>query len=73
MPAGVTPVEAGLIDAYRCARDASGRATIIRRYAEITRLSMGRAEDALDLWAHLLDIARKSLREGEERELERAL
>ena len=61
MPSGVTPVEAGLIHAYQCADDAPERATIIRRYAEITHLSMGRAEDALDLWAHLLDIARKSL------------
>jgi hypothetical protein len=73
MPSGVTPVESGLIHAYQCARDAPERGTIIHRYAKITHLSMGRAEDALDLWAHLLDIARKSLQETEERRIERAL
>jgi hypothetical protein len=61
MPSGVTPVETGLIHAYRQACDTPERATIIRRYAEINHLSMGRAEDALDLWAHLLDVAQKSL------------
>lgn len=61
MPSGVTPVEARLIHAYRCARDVPERGTIIRRYAEITHLSMGRAEDALDLWAYMLDIAWKAL------------
>lgn len=59
MPSGVTLDEARLIHAYRSAADAPERATIIRRYGEITHLSMGRAEDALDLWAHLLNIARE--------------
>ena len=33
MPSAVTPVETELIHAYRCARDAPERATIIHRYA----------------------------------------
>jgi hypothetical protein len=59
MPSGVTVAEIGLIHAYRSVAHAPERAAIIRRYAEITRLSLGRAEDALDLWIHLLDTARQ--------------
>jgi hypothetical protein len=58
MPSGVTVAEVGLIRAYRSVAHALERATIIRRYAEITHLSLGRAEDALDLWVHLLETAR---------------
>ena len=59
MPSGVTVAEVGLIHAYRSAAHAPERATIIRRYAEITHLSLGRAEDALDLWIHLLETVRQ--------------
>jgi hypothetical protein len=48
----VTLAEIELIRAYRSVAD---RTPIIRRYAEITHLSLGRAEDALDLWVHLLE------------------
>jgi hypothetical protein len=54
MPTGVSLAEAGLIHAYRSAADESKRAAIIRRYAEINRFSVGRAEDELDLWVHML-------------------
>jgi hypothetical protein len=64
MPSGLTPVEAGLIRDYRCARDVPERATIVRRYAEISHFSIGRAEDALDLWVHLLDVALRFGRGG---------
>lgn len=60
MSSGVTLAEARLIHAYRSAADAPEKAAIVRCYGEITRLSMGRAEDALDLWAHLLNIAQES-------------
>lgn len=49
---GLTVSEIELIRDYRCAPD---RAPLIRRYAELTHLSLGRAEDALDLWVHLLE------------------
>jgi hypothetical protein len=48
----ITVTEIELIRAYRSAAE---RTPIIRRYAEITHLSLGRAEDALDLWVHLLE------------------
>ena len=47
--------EASLICAYRTAAKAADKIGIIRRYAEMTRLSLGRAEDALDLFAHMLE------------------
>lgn len=53
MTSSLTFAEANLINAYRCASIAN-RVAIIRRYADLTKLSMGRAEDALDLWSHIL-------------------
>jgi hypothetical protein len=50
----LTFAEAKLISAYRVASIAGDRLAIIRRYSEMTHLSLGRAEDALDLWAHIL-------------------
>lgn len=50
----LTFAEAKLISAYRVASIAADRLAIIRRYAEMTHLSLGRAEDALDLWVHIL-------------------
>ncbi|HUA19461.1 MAG TPA: hypothetical protein VMB25_12010 [Bryobacteraceae bacterium] len=49
---GLTISEIELIRDYRCAAD---RSPLIRRYAELAHLSLGRAEDALDLWVHLLE------------------
>jgi len=49
---GLTTSELELIRAYRCAAD---RDPLIRRYAMLNHLSLGRAEDALDLWVHLLE------------------
>jgi hypothetical protein len=50
----LTFAEASLINAYGSTSIATDRQAIIRRYADMTRLSMGRAEDALDLWVHIL-------------------
>jgi len=49
----ITFAEIELIRVYRSAAE---RAPIIRRYAEINHLSLGRAEDALDRWVHLLEL-----------------
>lgn len=57
MPAAMTLAEMKLVDAYRSVAVAE-RAPIIRRYADMTHLSLGRAEDALDLWAHMLSRSR---------------
>lgn len=54
MPSRVSFAELGLIQAYGSTTRMAERRPIICRYAEITRLSVGRAEDALDLWVHLL-------------------
>ena len=54
----MTFAEVELICDYRSVERAE-RAPIIRRYAEMTRLSLGRAEDALDLLSHLLDQHRR--------------
>jgi hypothetical protein len=59
MPSVVTVAEVGLIHAYRSVAHGPERVTIIRRYAEINHLSLGRAEDALALWVHLLETARQ--------------
>ena len=56
----MTPGEVELICDYRSAAESDQRAIIIRRYAEMTHLSLGRAEDALDLWSHLLERHRPS-------------
>jgi hypothetical protein len=53
MPSKMTDAEIRLIHAYGSVPKGAGRTPIIQRYAEITHLSLGRAEDALDLWAHL--------------------
>ncbi len=55
MASPVTLAEARLIDAYRNASIGMERSAIIRSYADLNRLSLGRAEDALDLWAHILE------------------
>jgi hypothetical protein len=52
MMSEMTQTEVELICNYR---SSSEREPIIRQYAELTRLSLGRAEDALDLWSHLLE------------------
>jgi hypothetical protein len=54
MPSRISFAELGLIQAYRSTTAIAARSPIIRRYADITHLSVGRAEDALDLWVHLL-------------------
>jgi hypothetical protein len=54
MPSRISFAELGLIQAYRSTTGVAERRPIIQSYAEITRLSAGRAEDALDLWVHLL-------------------
>jgi hypothetical protein len=54
MPSRISFAELGLIQAYRSTTGLADRRPIIRSYAEITHLSVGRAEDALDLWVHLL-------------------
>ena len=51
----VTLTEVRMIDAYRHAFVGAERSEIIHRYADINGLSLGRAEDALDLWAHMLE------------------
>jgi hypothetical protein len=50
----LTSTETSLVLAYRASSSAAERGSIIGRYAEMARLSMGRAEDALDLWAYML-------------------
>ena len=52
MSSEITFAEIELIRAYRSAAE---KTPIIRRYAEVTHLSLGPAEDALDLWVHLLE------------------
>jgi hypothetical protein len=54
MRSGLTLSEWGLIYAYQSSAGIAERSPIIHRYAEIAHLSLGRAEDALDLWVHLL-------------------
>lgn len=55
MASPVTLAEVRLVDAYRHAAVGAERSEIIHRYADINGLSLGRAEDALDLWAHILE------------------
>lgn len=50
----LTSFEINLVAAYRSSSSLPERISIVRRYAELTRLSMGRAEDALDLLAYML-------------------
>jgi hypothetical protein len=50
----LTSIETTLVIAYRASSNAAERSSIIRRYAELAKLSPGKAEDALDLWAYML-------------------
>ena len=50
----LTSIETKLVIAYRASSNAGERGSIIRRYAEMARLSVGKAEDALDLWVYML-------------------
>ena len=49
----LTAAEENLINAYRVTPAAADRSAIIRSYAALKRLSLGRAEDALDLWTYM--------------------
>jgi hypothetical protein len=50
----LTSIETTLVIAYRASSNAAERGSLIRRYAELSRLSVGKAEDALDMWAYML-------------------
>ena len=50
----LTSIETTLVIAYRASSSADERGSIIRRYAEWTKLSLCKAEDALDLWSYML-------------------
>jgi hypothetical protein len=62
MTSPMTFAEASLINAYR--NTSTDRSAIIRSYADMNRLSLGRAEDALDLWAHILSSCASSCARG---------
>ncbi len=49
----LTATEANLIHTYRSA-SIPDRVAVVRKYAQATHLSLGRAEDALDLWVYML-------------------
>jgi hypothetical protein len=49
----LTLAEVSLIYDYRSVAGVK-RAEVVRRYAQMMNLSPGRAEDALDLWVHIL-------------------
>jgi hypothetical protein len=49
----LTATEANLIRAYRSVPSLD-RGAIVSKYAQMTHLSLGRAEDALDLWVYML-------------------
>jgi len=53
MPDIMTAAEANLIHTYRSV-SIPDRTAIVRKYAQMTRLFLGRAEDALDLWVYML-------------------
>jgi hypothetical protein len=55
----ITAAEANLIQSYRSV-SIPDRSAIVRRYAQMTHLSLGRAEDALDLWVYMLANASRS-------------
>jgi hypothetical protein len=55
----ITAAEANLIQSYRSV-STPDRSAIVRRYAQMTHLSLGRAEDALDLWVYMLANASRS-------------
>jgi hypothetical protein len=55
----LTAAEASLIQTYRSV-SIPDRAAIVRQYAQATHLSLGRAEDALDLWVYMLANASRS-------------
>jgi hypothetical protein len=49
----LTATEADLIHSYRSVA-IPDRVAVVRKYAQVTHLSLGRAEDALDLWVYML-------------------
>ena len=49
----LTATEADLIHSYRSVA-IPDRVAVGRKYAQVTHLSLGRAEDALDLWVYML-------------------
>jgi hypothetical protein len=53
----LTAAEANLIHTYRSV-SIPDRVAIVRKYAQATHLSLGRAEDALDLWVYMLGNSR---------------
>jgi hypothetical protein len=53
MPDILTAAEATLVHNYRSV-PIPDRTAIVRKYAQVTHLSLGRAEDALDLWVYML-------------------
>lgn len=46
--------ERGLIREYWSQPNPQRRCVVIRDYARLMHMSVGRAEDALDLWGHFL-------------------
>lgn len=54
----ITLSEIELVRAYQSTPEALKKAAIIRRYADLLKLSLGRAEDQLDLWAYMLGRSR---------------
>jgi hypothetical protein len=55
----MTAAEANLIHSYRSV-SIPDRMAVVRKYAQETHLSLGRAEDALDLWVYMLANALRS-------------
>jgi hypothetical protein len=49
----LTATEANLIHEYRSV-SIPDRVAVVRKYAQVTHVSLGRAEDALDLWVYML-------------------
>jgi len=55
----LTATEADLIHSYRSV-SIPDRGAIVRKYAQVTHVSLGRAEDALDLWVYMLGNSSRS-------------
>ena len=58
MSTHITATEVELVRAYQSTSEATKKASIIRRYADLLKLSLGRAEDQLDLCAYMLGRSR---------------
>jgi hypothetical protein len=58
MSTELTLTEIDLVRAYQATPEATERTPIILRYAEFMNLSLGRAEDQLDLWTYMLQASR---------------